>query len=85
MFHFDVSVSLFLRMLDTYVEIQSMHIQNTVRSTYARKQIYIDGLIQQYECNDITRLQFIKRTGYYLCPNAVKRGITSQPNVIGGN
>lgn len=36
---------------DTYVEIQIMHIPNTVRSTYAREGIYIDDLIQQYyEC-----------------------------------
>lgn len=70
---------------DTYVEIQSMHIQNTVRSTYASKRIYIDGLIQQYESDEITRLQFIKRTGYYLCPDVAKKGTTSQPNVTGGN
>lgn len=53
---------------DTYVNIQSLATVRKVRSAYSRKKNLIEDLINQYRNHEITRLQYIKRTGYYLCP-----------------
>ncbi len=55
--------------IDTYVNIQSLHMPNNIRNAYARKQAYIEGIIEQYRQGSITRLHFIKRAGYYNCPD----------------
>jgi hypothetical protein len=54
---------------DTYVGIQSLHLPKHVRNTYAACKTHIENLILQYNDNEITRLHFIKRTGYYMCPD----------------
>lgn len=66
---------------DTYVQIQGIHIQKQVRSNYSRCRTHVEDLIQQYGRRDITRLHFLKRCGYYMCPKPVKpTATTPQPS-----
>lgn len=53
---------------DTYINIQSLHLVKKVRNSYNAHKLYIDRLITEYDNTEITRLHFVKRTGYYLCP-----------------
>jgi len=54
--------------IDNYVTIQSLDIVKTARSSYFANKAHIEKLIAEYNENNVSRLQYIKRTGYYLAP-----------------
>ena len=57
---------------DSYVQIQGLHRPKIYRNEYTRCQTHVQNFIQQYDRREITRVHFVIRCGYYMCPKAKK-------------
>ncbi len=47
--------------VNTYVQIQGLNVQHTVRNTHTKNKEHVENLMGQYSRHEITRLRFVQR------------------------
>ena len=65
---FSFSKKLIQFQTDIYIGTQSLHMPKNAQNKYAASKRHIEDFSTQYTDSEISRLHFIKQTGYYMCP-----------------